>query len=128
MDGWVGPVKIKPDQMQIMNPVMILLFLPLFQYGVYPLIEKCGIKMTSLRRMSVGQIITAISFMVAGFVQLTIDDGLTNIPDYGTQNSMMVINGHYDTQLTVQSAYWEDIEYNIDDTTDFTLEGEVCFA
>lgn len=124
MDGWVGPVKIKPDQMQIMNPVMILLFLPLFQYGVYPLIEKCGIKMTSLRRMSVGQIITAISFMVAGFVQLTIDDGLTNIPDYGTQNSMMVINGHYDTQLTVQSAYWEDIEYNIDDTTDFTLEGE----
>ena len=61
-EGWTGPVKIRPDQMQIMNPFMILAFLPLFQYGVYPLIEKCGIKMTSLRRMSAGQVFCAQLF------------------------------------------------------------------
>ena len=56
MNGWMGTsLKVKPDQMQIMNPIMILLFLPVFQYGVYPLIEKCGIKMTPLRRMGAGQ-------------------------------------------------------------------------
>ena len=43
-NGWCGPVKVRPDQMQIMNPIMILAFLPIFQYGVYPLIEKCGIR------------------------------------------------------------------------------------
>ena len=46
-NGWCGPVKVRPDQMQIMNPIMILAFLPIFQYGVYPLIEKCGIRLGS---------------------------------------------------------------------------------
>ena len=41
--------------------------------------------------MSAGQLFTALAFVVAGFVQLTIDDGLTRIPDYGKQNSFMVI-------------------------------------
>jgi solute carrier family 15 oligopeptide transporter 1 len=56
MDGYVGSAKIKPDQMQILNPVMILAFLPIFQSFIYPLIEKCGIKMTALRKMSAGQV------------------------------------------------------------------------
>ena len=61
MNGWMGTsLKVKPDQMQIMNPIMILLFLPVFQYGVYPLIEKCGIKMTPLRRMGAGQALLQI--------------------------------------------------------------------
>ena len=47
--------------------------------------------MSPLRRMSAGQLFTALAFVVAGFVQLTIDDGLTRIPDYGKQNSFMVI-------------------------------------
>ena len=55
-DGWVGNAKIRPDQMQIMNPIMILAFLPLFQYCVYPALEWCGIRMTSLRKMSAGQV------------------------------------------------------------------------
>jgi oligopeptide transporter 2 len=64
LNGWTGSVKIRPDQMQIMNPFMILAFLPMFQYGVYPLIEKCGFKMTSLRRMSAGQVTTVRIFKV----------------------------------------------------------------
>jgi len=55
-EGWVGNAKIRPDQMQIMNPIMILAFLPLFQYCVYPALEWCGIKMTPLRKMSAGQV------------------------------------------------------------------------
>ena len=75
MDGWMGTssIKIKPDQMQILNPVMILAFLPILQLGVYPCLEKLGLRMTPLRRMTAGQFITALAFLVAGFVQLTID-------------------------------------------------------
>jgi len=107
-NGWCGSVKIRPDQMQIMNPIMILAFLPLFQYGVYPLIEKCGIRMTSLRRMSAGQVTTALAFVVSGFIQLTIDKELTPIPDYGNQNSFMVVNGYHEAKtITVTSEeYW----------------------
>ena len=41
--------------------------------------------MTALRRMSAGQIITALSFVVSGFVQMAIDDKITPIPDYGNE-------------------------------------------
>jgi len=128
MDGWMGTsVKIKPDQMQIMNPIMILLFLPLFQYGIYPLIEKCGFQMTSLRRMSGGQIITAVAFMVAGFLQLSIEKGLTPIPDYETQNSLMVVNGIHNAKLEIESQYWDGIEVEDvqNNQTHFTVQGQV---
>ena len=51
--------------------------------------------MTSLRRMSAGQVTTALAFVVSGFVQLAIDNELTPIPDYLNQNSLMVINGYH---------------------------------
>ena len=122
MDGWMGTsFKMKPDLMQIFNPIMILLFLPIFQYGVYPLLEKCGLKMTSLRRMSAGQVITALAFVLAGFVQMAIDDDLTPIPTYGDQNSMTVINGNFRQGMKVESQYWADIEANEDKTTEFHL-------
>ena len=61
-NGWIGgdAFKIKPDQIQLANPIMILLLLPLFTNVIYPLIERCGIKVTLLRRMSLGQIITGL--------------------------------------------------------------------
>lgn len=122
MDGWMGTsFKMKPDLMQIFNPIMILMFLPIFQYGIYPLLEKCGLKMTSLRRMSAGQVITALAFVLAGFVQMAIDDDLTPIPTYGDQNSMMVINGNFRQAMNVESQYWEDIEANENKTTQFDL-------
>ena len=129
MDGWMGTaIKIKPDQMQILNPIMILAFLPIFQYGVYPLLEKCGLRMTALRRMSAGQLFTALAFVVAGFVQLEIDKGLTPIPDYGSQNSLMVINGHGGGRpLPVESEYWNNTEptNGLELTTSFVLQDEV---
>ena len=42
--------------------------------------------MTALRRMSAGQIITALSFVVSGFVQMEIDKKITPIPDYGMED------------------------------------------
>ncbi|CBY34443.1 unnamed protein product [Oikopleura dioica] len=61
MDGVFGSVTIKPDQMQIMNPILILAFLPLFQSLIYPCFEKIGFSMTPLRKMSGGQLITALA-------------------------------------------------------------------
>ena len=50
MNGWQGgdTFKVLPDQVQIMNPIMILLFLPLFQKIIYPAFEWCGIKVRDL--------------------------------------------------------------------------------
>ena len=132
MNGWQGgdSFKMRPDQIQILNPVMILLFLPLFSKIVYPLFEKCGIRMTALRRMSAGQVITALAFVVSGFLQNEIDNSLTPIPYYGSDNALMVVNGVFeDSPLTVSSQYWETVdtdklEEGVTVKTEFTLQNE----
>lgn len=40
MDGRIGGYVIKPDQMQLFNPVMILILIPLFDMVIYPAFAK----------------------------------------------------------------------------------------
>lgn len=114
MNGWQGgdAFKVLPDQVQIMNPIMILLFLPLFQKIIYPAFEWCGIKVTSLRRMSMGMVFAALAFVVSGFVQFGIEDDLTPIPDSGDENSLMILNGIYGETLNIESEYWSEVDYD----------------
>ena len=65
MDGYWGSVKILPDQIQILNSFFILLFLPLFQGVIYPILGKC-FRMTHLQKMSAGQVIACLAFVVSG--------------------------------------------------------------
>ena len=41
MDGRIGKFAIQPDQMQALNPILILVFIPIFETIVYPLFGKC---------------------------------------------------------------------------------------
>ena len=109
MNGWQGgdSFKIQPDLIQILNPIMILAALPFFAKLVYPAFEACGIKMTPLRKMSAGQLITAFSFVASALVQNAIEDDLTPVPNYKTQNALMVLNAA-PRDITVESAYWQE--------------------
>ena len=41
MNGQLGKFAIQPDQMQALNPILILVFIPIFETVVYPLFAKC---------------------------------------------------------------------------------------
>lgn len=56
MNGQLGSVTILPDQIQLLNALLILVLLPLFQKLIYPAFEFCGIRVTPLRKMSLGQV------------------------------------------------------------------------
>ena len=56
MNGYVGSIQILPDQIQLLNSLLILCLLPIFQKLIYPAFEYCGIAVTSLRKMSLGQV------------------------------------------------------------------------
>ncbi|KAK5920502.1 hypothetical protein CgunFtcFv8_024306 [Champsocephalus gunnari] len=45
---------IEPDQMQMLNALLILLFVPIFDFIIYPLIGLCKFNVTPLRKMAVG--------------------------------------------------------------------------
>lgn len=62
---------IKPDQMHLINPLFVLIFIPLFNAVVYPLLNKIGIN-TALRKVTLGGMFAALSFVCAAVVQYTI--------------------------------------------------------
>ncbi|XP_076857890.1 solute carrier family 15 member 2 isoform X2 [Brachyhypopomus gauderio] len=67
-----GSFVIKPDQMQMLNALMILLFIPIFDMGVYPLISLCRITLTPLRKMTAGMLLAALAFAAATIVELNV--------------------------------------------------------
>uniref|UniRef100_A0A8C5HS64 Solute carrier family 15 member 1-like n=1 Tax=Gouania willdenowi TaxID=441366 RepID=A0A8C5HS64_GOUWI len=50
MDGNFGLLVIQPDQMQTVNPILILTLVPIMDSVVYPLIKKCGLNFTKIEK------------------------------------------------------------------------------
>ncbi|XP_031147589.1 solute carrier family 15 member 1 [Sander lucioperca] len=80
MDGNFGILTIQPDQMQTVNPILILVFVPFVDSVIYPLIAKCKLNFTPLKRMTVGMFLAALAFVAAALVQIQIDKTLPQFP------------------------------------------------
>ncbi|GAB0094458.1 peptide transporter family 1-like [Sergentomyia squamirostris] len=72
MNGTIGSINIKPDQMQVINPLLILAFIPLFNYIIYPVLSKIGIK-RPLQKLTIGGILAAVAFMISGCIELKLE-------------------------------------------------------
>uniref|UniRef100_A0A8C3DH98 Solute carrier family 15 member 1 n=1 Tax=Corvus moneduloides TaxID=1196302 RepID=A0A8C3DH98_CORMO len=57
----------------IVNPILIVIMVPVVDYLVYPLIKKCKINFTPLRKMTVGMFLASMAFVAAALVQVQID-------------------------------------------------------
>src|SRR5213075_2966164 len=71
--GW--GLDLLAAQVQTANPILILIFIPLVNYVIYPLINSV-FPLTPLRKIGIGLFITALSFVVIVWVQGQIDAGL----------------------------------------------------
>jgi POT family proton-dependent oligopeptide transporter len=74
--NWLG-IEWKAEQISFVNAAFILLFIPLFSYVVFPAVNKMGIKITPLRKIGAGFVLTALSFVVVAIIQGWIDAGQT---------------------------------------------------
>ena len=72
MDGNVGFYTIKPDQMVILPTIFIISLLPIFDFAVYPLLAKIGIK-TALQKVTCGFICCMTSFVTAAIIEWKIN-------------------------------------------------------
>lgn len=70
------------SQIQAVNAIMILAFIPLFQYVIYPLIDRV-FPLNPLRKIGLGLIVTGASFLVSGWIESQIAAGLK--PSIGWQ-------------------------------------------
>src|ERR671934_2702365 len=71
---WMG-MDLIAAQVQTANPILILLFIPLVNYVIYPAIDRV-FPLTPLRKIGIGLFLTALSFVVIGWIQGQIDVGL----------------------------------------------------
>jgi proton-dependent oligopeptide transporter, POT family len=63
-----------PSQIQTANPILTLLFIPLFSYVIYPAISKV-FPLTPLRKISIGLFVTVPAFVIPTWLESQITDG-----------------------------------------------------
>ncbi|NXJ69826.1 S15A1 protein, partial [Rostratula benghalensis] len=91
MDGNFGAIQIQPDQMQTVNPILIIIMVPVVDAVIYPLIKKCKINFTPLRKITVGMFLASLAFVAAALLQVQIDKTLPVFPAAG-QSQVKIIN------------------------------------
>src|SRR5260370_880738 len=74
MDRHLFGIDWLSSQIQTVNPILILIILPLFSSWFYPFVEKF-IRLTPLRKMGAGLFVTAASFFLVAMIQTRIDGG-----------------------------------------------------
>jgi proton-dependent oligopeptide transporter, POT family len=72
----VTALEILPAQLQAVNPILVMILIPIFSYGIYPLMGKF-FEVTPLRRIGIGLFLTAAAAAVPAIVQQRIDGGAT---------------------------------------------------
>ncbi|QDT68036.1 Dipeptide and tripeptide permease A [Planctomycetes bacterium MalM25] len=70
--GWT----MKPSQVQAVNPILVLILVPLFATVIYPAVNRF-IEVTPLRKIGVGMFVAAFSFVVSAWIEQRIQAGQT---------------------------------------------------
>lgn len=79
MDGRVGSFTILPDQMNTFNPLIIIITVPIFEAWIYPALRRVCL-VTPLRKMAAGGILAALAFVMAGFLQIKVNETMEPRP------------------------------------------------
>jgi POT family proton-dependent oligopeptide transporter len=66
-------MQFEASQIAAWNPIMVMGLIPLFSMGVYPLLDKMGLKTTPVRRITWGMFVAAASFVIVALIQMSMD-------------------------------------------------------
>lgn len=73
MDGEFFGLQVLPDQMQVVNPFLILILVPFFAYIVYPIFARCNLLNKPLQKITIGGLAAAAAFGAAGCLDLVLE-------------------------------------------------------
>ncbi len=66
-------VDVKPEQVQSLNPLMVMMIIPFLTFCVWTPLRKRGIVVKPLQRMTLGMFLAAVSFVIAALLQVRIE-------------------------------------------------------
>lgn len=70
---WLG-ITWLPSQIQAINPILIMAFIPLFTFVIYPALNKM-FKLTPLRKISIGLFVTVPAFLIPAWIESRLNAG-----------------------------------------------------
>ncbi|XP_067640961.1 peptide transporter family 1 isoform X2 [Eurosta solidaginis] len=91
MNGETYGYVIKPDQMQVVNPLLILGMIPLFTYVLYPILAKLGIK-RPLQKLTLGGLLAAVAFLLSAYLEVKLNE-VDPMPLSSTDAHLRIYNG-----------------------------------
>ncbi len=68
--------EVLPDQVQSINPILIVTLAPIFSFIIYPFVNRF-FKLTYLRKISIGLFISVLSFVIISWVEGRMEQGIT---------------------------------------------------
>ncbi|MGB8693651.1 MAG: MFS transporter [Steroidobacteraceae bacterium] len=71
---WPG-YTLLPAQIQVVNGLLILIMVPIFTFGIYPLAGRF-FTVTPLRKIGVGMFVAALSFLIVASIEKKIQNGI----------------------------------------------------
>lgn len=99
MSGDMGGWDIKPDQVQMLNPFLILTFIPLYEAVFYPLLAKIGIR-RPLQKLTLGGIFAGIAFILSAVVELQLEKTYPILPTPDS-TQLRIFNGIPDCNYNI---------------------------
>lgn len=73
MNTQVFGIEFLPDQLQAINPAIVLILIPLFDKGIFPWMEQYNLLSTLLQRMAVGGLLASLAFIVSGILEIKLE-------------------------------------------------------
>ena len=64
-----------PSQMQALNPLLVMLLIPFNNLVLFPWLARRGVKLSALRRMTLGIAFSGLAWIAVGALQLVLDAG-----------------------------------------------------
>lgn len=66
---------LQPEMLNSLNPLFIMLLLPIFNAYIYPALDRSSFNLTPLKKIGIGLFLVSCSFVCAGFIQYLLDTG-----------------------------------------------------
>ncbi|XP_056637753.1 peptide transporter family 1-like [Diorhabda sublineata] len=77
----LGPIDVAPDQMQVINPALVLIIIPILDRVFYPCFSRYNFLQNSLHRMAFGGLIAGVAFFSAGVLELVLETTYPRLPE-----------------------------------------------
>ena len=92
-------VKVLPSQLQAVNPLLVMLMIPLFSYIIYPMVGKI-VKVTPLRKIATGFFVGGLAFAISAYIDTKLNGGdifkFTSSQKSKSFSTAMIIDGKED--------------------------------